>query len=101
MTGGSKLALALMLSACAAGVRAETATVRGRVEVARGAKADESKSGKAKGETKSGETRSRNGAIPATVVWLTPAAGSGIEFDPPKPNEGGNPRLVQKNKSFE
>ncbi len=102
MTRGSKLAVALILSACAAGVRAETATVRGRVEVVRGAKEDESKSGKAKaGETKSAETRSRNGAIPATVVWLTPAAGSGIELDPPKANVGGNPRLVQKNKSFE
>src|SRR6202142_1688950 len=96
MTRGSKLAVALMLSACAAGVRAETATVHGRVEVVRGAKADENKSGKGKGETKS-----RNGAIPATVVWLTSVAGSGIELDPPKPNQGGNPRLVQKNKSLD
>src|SRR6202007_1621725 len=45
--------------------------------------------------------KSRSGTVPATVVWLTPAPGSGIELDPPKPNEGGNPRLVQKNKSFE
>lgn len=97
MTHGSKLAVALMLSACAAGVRAETATVRGRVEVVRGGKAEEGKSGKAK----AGETKSRNGAIPATVVWLTPAMGSVIELDPAKPNQGGNPRLVQKNKSFE
>ena len=97
MTRGTKLAVALMLWACAAGVCAETTTVRGRVEVVRGAKADESKFGKAN----AGEAKSRNGAIPATVVWLTPAPGSGVELDPPKPNEGGNPRLVQKNKSFE
>jgi plastocyanin len=97
MTPRSKLAVALMLSACAASVCAETTTVRGRVEVVREARADESKSGKAN----AGEAKSRNSAIPATVVWLTPAPGSGIELAPPKPNEGGNPRLVQKNKSFE
>jgi hypothetical protein len=93
----TKLAIALMLSACAAGVCAQTTTVRGRVEVVREAKTDGNKSSKAK----PGEAKSRNGTIPATVVWLTPTPGSGIELDPPKPNEGGNPRLVQKNKSFE
>jgi len=102
MTRRTKLAVALMLSACAAGVRAETATVRGRVEVVRGTKAEESKPGKAKaGDTNLRESKSRNDAIPASVVWLTPAPGSGLELDPPKPNEGGSPRLVQKNKSFE
>ncbi len=97
MTLGSKLALALMLSACAAGVCAETSTVHGRVEAVQVAKAGENKSGKAK----MSEKKSRSAEIPATVVWLTPAPGSGIELEPPKPNQGGNPRLVQKNKSFE
>src|ERR1700691_1439208 len=97
MTRGSKLAVALMLSACAVGVCAQTATVHGRVEVAPEATQNENKAGKAK----AGEVKGRHGLLPATVVWLTPAAGSGIELDPPKPNEGGNPRLVQKNKSFE
>ena len=102
MKRGIKLAVALMLSACAAGVCAETTTVHGRVEAVRAGNTDESKPGKAKsGESKPGDSRSRNGAIPATVVWLTPALGSGIELDPPKPNQGGNPRLVQKNKSFD
>jgi len=77
------LATALMLCACAAGVWAETATVHGHVELERSA-------GK-KGE---------KAAIPETVVWLTPAPGSGLEIDPPKPATP-NPRLVQKNKTFE
>ncbi|MGC2247615.1 MAG: hypothetical protein WA609_13515 [Terriglobales bacterium] len=97
MIRGAKLAVALILSACAAGVCAETTTVHGRVEAVQAAKAGENKSGKARAN----EKKSRNEAIPATVVWLTPAPGSGIELEPPKPNESGNARLVQKNKSFE
>lgn len=83
--------VALMLWACAAGVCADTATVRGRVEVIRVGSADVKKSG----------TKGRHGAIPETVVWLTPAAGSGVELEAPKSNEGGNPKLVQRNKTFE
>ena len=68
-----------------------TTTVRGRVEVisARGA-------GKA-----------RHGAIPGTVVWLTPitttgAGGEATTATPSPPaSPAQNPRLVQKNKSFE
>jgi len=90
-----------MLWAGAAGSRAQATTpvtttvVRGRVEVigARGA----------------GKTR--HGKIPATVVWLTPIAttGAGGEGTTAAPNSSAsspaspaqNPRLVQKNKSFE
>jgi plastocyanin len=61
-----------------------TTTVRGRVEVI-GAE---------------GKGKTRHGAIPGTVVWLTPMTGAGSEVtaaaSPPK-----NPRLVQKNKSFD
>ncbi len=80
-----------MLWACAAGVCADIATVRGRVEVIREGSADAKKSG----------AKRRLSAIPVTVVWLTPAAGSGVALEAPKPNEGGNPKLVQKNKTFE
>ena len=83
--------VALMLWACAAGVCADTATVRGRVEVIPTGSADAKKSG----------ARGRHGALPETVMWLTPAAGSGVELEAPKANEGGNPKLVQKNKTFE
>ena len=68
-----------------------TTTVRGRVEVigARGA------------------GRTRHGAIPGTVVWLTPittmgAGGEATTATPgPSASPAQNPRLVQKNKSFE
>jgi plastocyanin len=68
-----------------------TTTVRGRVEVigARGA------------------GRTRHGAIPGTVVWLTPitTTGAGSEAttatSSPPASPAQNPRLVQKNKSFE
>jgi len=63
-----------------------TTTVRGRVEVI-GAE---------------GKGKTRHGAIPGTVVWLTPMAGAGGEATtaaPPSPS--ANPRLVQKNKSFD
>ena len=61
-------------------------TVRGRVEVigARGA----------------GKTR-HGAAIPGTVVWLTPMTGTGSEATAVAPSPPANPRLVQKNKSFE
>jgi plastocyanin len=87
MTRRSSLAIALTLWMCGAGVCAETITVHGRVEMTPAAKA----------EAKKG----RGASNAETVVWLTPAAGSGVELDPPKPGAGGNPRLVQKNKTFE
>ena len=96
MTRERKFVIALLLVLAAPYLRAETTSVRGRVEVERESRGDE-KPGKAK----AGETKSRHSAAPATVVWLTPAAGSGVELGPPKPSAGGNPRLVQKNKSFE
>src|ERR1700733_8575318 len=103
MTRGSKLAVGLMLSACAAGLCAQTTTVRGRVEVAAEAPQNENTQieNKAAGKATAGEGKGHHGSIPATVVWLTPAPSSGVELDPPKPNVGGNARLVQKNKSFE
>src|ERR1039457_4075827 len=94
-----------MLWASAAGLHAQspaqittqiaTATVRGRVEVI-GA---------------SGADKRRHGTIPGTVVWLTPitttaAAGEAAAAAPnsspgPPASAAQNPRLVQKNKSFE
>ena len=69
--------------------QATTTTVRGRVEVI-GAE---------------GKGKTRNGAIPGTVVWLTPMTGAGGETTTAMPNPPAsapaNPRLVQKNKSFE
>ena len=66
--------------------QAAATTVRGRVEVI-------------------GAGRARHGTIPGTVVWLTPMTGAGSEAPavPPSPPAGPaqNPRLVQKNKSFE
>src|SRR6202049_4015955 len=85
-----------MLWAGATGLRAQstsqatsqvaTTTVRGRVEVI-GAE---------------GKGKTRHGANPGTVVWLTPMTGAGGEATtaaPPSPS--ANPRLVQKNKSFD
>jgi len=72
----------------AIGVCAETATVRGHVEPEH---PTEAKKAGAKGEKK---------AIPDTVVWLTPAPGSDVQIDSPKPAVP-NPKLVQKNKTFE
>lgn len=83
-----------MLSAGVAGLHAQawtqvtTTTVRGHVEVigSRGA-------------------GTRHGAIPGTVVWLTPMTGAGSETTTAAPSSQGSPpatpRLVQKNKSFE
>jgi len=76
----------LLLWVCAAGLLAQTVTVRGRIEVAGG----ENPSGK----------KAHRGPMPATVVWLTATPGGGVELPPPS-TEGANPRLVQKNKSFE
>jgi plastocyanin len=79
-----------MLWASATGLHAQatsqltTTTVRGRVEVI-GAE---------------GKGKTRHGAIPGTVVWLTPMTGAGSEATAAaRPPE--NPRLVQKNKSFD
>jgi len=93
MRHGKILIWIAMLWAGAAGSRAQvtaplTTTVRGRVEVA--------------GEKGAGKTR--HGTIPAMVVWLTPMPGAGGETTalpslPATPAQ--NPRLVQKNKSFE
>jgi len=81
-----------MLSAGAARLHAQastpvtTTTVRGRVEVA-------------------GAGRKGHGAIPGTVVWLTPMTGAGSETTTAALSSQGSPpanrRLVQKNKSFE
>src|SRR5271157_1513592 len=76
-----------------AAAEAATTTVRGRVEVI-GA---------------GGAGKTRHGTIPVTVVWLTPITGAGGEAATALPNAQGsppasppqNPRLVQKNKSFE
>ena len=61
-----------------------TTTVRGRVEVI-GAE---------------GKDKTRHGALPGTVVWLTPM-GAGGEATTAPPSPSANPRLVQKNKSFD
>ncbi len=90
------VAMIVTLWMCGAGLRAQTATVHGRVEVVQGGKVERPQIGKAK----AGEKKSKR-AVPETVVWLTPAPGSGVEFDAPKPNADGNPKLVQKNKTFE
>ena len=80
-----------MLWAGEAGLRAQatsqvmTTTVRGRVEVI-GAE---------------GKGKTRHGAIPGTVVWLTPMAGAGGEATTATPVSSANLRLAQKNKSFE
>jgi plastocyanin len=71
--------------------RVTTTTVRGRVEVI--------------GARDAGSTQ--HGAIPRTVVWLTPInmteAGGEAPPAPPSPaaSPAANPRLVQKNKSFQ
>jgi plastocyanin len=89
MAGATKRMLStLLLSLCAAGaLQAQTVTVRGRVEVM--------------GEKKTAARKPRREAIPATVVWLTPAPGSDVRLDPPAPNDATKARLVQRNKSFE
>jgi plastocyanin len=86
-----------MLWAGAAGLHAQvttqatTTTVRGHVEIMDAA----------------GKGKSRHGTIPTTVVWLTPITmtGAGDETAAAAPSffasPAQNPRLVQKNKSFE
>ena len=85
-----------MLWAGATGLRAQatseatsqvtTTTVRGRVEVI---------GGEGKGKT-------RHGALPGTVVWLTPMTGAGGEAAmAATSSSSANPHLVQKNKSFD
>jgi plastocyanin len=69
--------------------RVTTTTVRGRVEIIGAGDA----------------SRTRHGAIPGTVVWLTAIAGAAGEATaaPPSPaaSPASNLRLVQKNKSFQ
>ena len=65
--------------------QAKTTTVRGRVEVI-GAE---------------GKGKTRHGAIPGTVVWLTAMTGAGGDAPSLAASPPANPRLVQKNKSFE
>src|ERR1700693_4969853 len=64
-------------------------TVRGRVEVI-GAP---------------GASKPRHGAVPGTVIWLTPVTGTGAEAATATPSSPASPaanlRLVQKNKSFQ
>jgi plastocyanin len=84
-----------MLWAGATGLRAQATsqttatTVRGRVEVI----------------GSEGKGKTRHGPVPGTVVWLTPMAGAGGDATtavmPSSPGSSANPRLVQKNKSFE
>src|SRR6266481_4635877 len=80
-----------MLWAGAIGLHAQatsqvaTTTVRGRVEVI-GAE---------------GRGKTRHAAIPGTVVWLMPMTGAGSEATAVATSPPANPRLVQKNKSFE
>jgi len=74
-----------------------TTTVRGRVEV--------------NGAEREHANNKHHGTIPGTVVWLTPivSKGAGSEAPAAAPTVSGappaspaqNPRLVQKNKSFE
>ena len=80
------LALTLMAFLRVAGLHAQTAVVRGRVEIA--------------GATKAAAKKTRQESIPATVVWLTAASGSDLQIDSPKV-PSVNPKLVQRNKSFE
>lgn len=86
------LAAVVMLLAGAAGLLAQAVGVHGRVETLRAA------AGKG-GKAKRGDLKAGHEATPETVVWLTPAAGSGVELDPPK--VVGTAKLVQKNKTFE
>ncbi len=81
----------VVLWACAAcSIAQVTTTVRGRVEVAGGAV----KTAGAKGKT-------RPGALPGTVVWLTPI-GAAADEGAIRPQPVTAPlRLVQKNKSFD
>ncbi len=80
-----------MLWAGATGLHAQatsqvtTTTVRGRVEVI----------------GSEGKGKTRHGPVPGTVVWLTPMTGTGSEATAVAPSPPANPRLVQKNKSFE
>jgi plastocyanin len=72
----------------AAGLHAQSATttVRGRVEVIGAA----------------GGGKTRHGAVPGTVVWLTPMTGAGSDTtNAPPPSPATNPRLAQKNKNFD
>ncbi|MGH9642341.1 MAG: hypothetical protein ACRD3Q_07930 [Terriglobales bacterium] len=96
MARKKQLLLVLWFGLGAAGVCAQTVTVHGRVEIARAASRND-KSKKAKAI----EGRQRYAAVPETVVWLTPAPGSGVELDPPKPDTSGKAKLEQKNKTFE
>ncbi len=81
----------LLFCVCAPGVSAQTVTVRGRVEVVE----EDSASG-----TKPAQSKTQHDSIPATVVWLTAVPGSSVEL-PSLPVASTNPRLLQKNKSFE
>lgn len=88
-----KITILALLWSGAHGLNAQTSTttMRGRVEIA--------------GQEAGGKVRHEK--LPATVVWLTPIAGEGIEANAAKlnsPARSSRPatlRLVQKNKSFE
>jgi plastocyanin len=72
----------LMVGACLVAAQAQTATVRGRLDLVGGGKASQP-------------------TFPATVVWLTPVSGTAGDLPPFTPSPSANLRLVQKNKSFE
>jgi plastocyanin len=71
-----------MWGLCLAGLEAQVATVRGRIEV-------------------EGPANSSRAPLPGTVVWLMPVAGASSELAPAPPSPAANVRLVQRSKSFE
>jgi hypothetical protein len=107
MTLRNPLLFGLLLALCA-NAHAQTATVRGRIEVVRASAAENKSDKKDKADKNSPDkekekpaNRKHRPSSPSTVVWLTPAPGSALDLDSPKPTPGSNPRLVQRNKSFE
>ena len=91
------LLLPLLVSIlCATSLCAQTVTVRGHVEV--GDETVDAGSSAEKGR-ESVKHAAKTQTMPSTIVWLTPAPGSGIEL--PAPSTAAGSRLVQKNKNFE
>ena len=82
MTHGRTWIGALSLGLCLTGLQAQVATVRGRIEVEAG-------------------TKTPRAPFPGTVVWLTPVNGTARDGAPLPPASQANPRLTQKNKSFD
>jgi plastocyanin len=70
-----------MLCLSVIGIHAQTATVRAKVEIEGGAKS--------------------HAALPSTVIWLIPMAGSAISNSSTTISSGQLVRLTQKNKAFD